>query len=128
LTTFRHGVHNDAVRLRLLALLFCLTAWAAFAQLVPPAVDSTTAAADVSSNTEAGTRHGAGNGHSDGRWEAGYRACVSVTESLWRSSAIHADLAAERSSGGLIETRTATPRHRLAPDRSAHLLHIPLLI
>ena len=114
------------MRRTLLALLFCLTAWAAFVQLVPPAVDSTIAAADVSSNTQAGDPQGAGN--PDGWWGPGYRACVSVTESLWKSSAIHADLAAERSGDGFIETRTATPGHRLAPNRSAHLLDIPLLI
>jgi hypothetical protein len=127
LTTYRHRVHNDAVHCRLLALLFCLTAWATLAQMVPASADTTTnAAAGVSSETQAGAPRGAGD--SDNRWDARYRANVSVTESLWKSSVVHADLAAARSGEMFIETYTVGRRDRPTGNRSAHLLHIPLLI
>jgi hypothetical protein len=126
LTTYRRRVHNDAVPRRLLALLFCLTAWVTLAQMVPPSADAPPDAAAVSSETEAGVPAGAGN--SDSRWNAGSRAYVSVTESHWKSSVVHADLAAARSGDVLIETSTVCRLDRPTRHRSAHLLQIPLLI
>jgi hypothetical protein len=127
LTACRRQAHNEIVRRQLLALLFCLTAWAALAQMGPPSADAAiNGAADVSSETGAGDPRGAGN--SDSRWIAGNRARVSGTESLWKSSVVHADLAAARSGDVFIETSTIGRPARPPRNRSAQLLHIPLLI
>lgn len=126
LTMQRHRVQNDAVRRRLVALLFCLAAWATLAHIVPPSADAANALADVCSERDAGVPGGAGD--SDSRWNAGYRANVSVTESLWKSSVVHADLAAAHSGDVFIDTDTVDRRDRPTRSRSAHLLHTPLLI
>lgn len=126
-TTYGRRAHNDAVRLRLLALLFCVTAGAALAQTVPPSADNTTrATAEIFSERQAGVPGSTGD--SDSRWNAGYRADASVTESLWKFSVVHADLAAAPSGGVSTEAYTANRRDRPARNRLAHLRHIPLLI
>jgi hypothetical protein len=127
LTTRRRRRHNGAVRRRLIVLLFCLAAWATFAQVVPPAADAATrAVAPVLSETAADVPGGTSG--SDSRWNAGYRANVSATESLWKSSVVHADLAAARSGRVLATAYTVDRREPPARHRPPHLLHVPLLI
>ena len=114
------------MRRLLLALLFCSTAWAVFARVPPaPAQATRTAVVAVSSEMEAGTPRSTG---AESQWQVAYRVQVSTTESLWRSSAVHADLAAAPSGDVFVETATVDHRARPARTPSAHLLDIPLLI
>jgi len=127
LTTKRYRTDNAIVRRLLLAVLFCLTAWVAFAQILPPSAGATIGAlADGSSENEAEAPDR--DDEPDGYWNAGCRASVSITESLWKSSVVHADLAAARSGDVFIGAGRRQRPDNLAPSRSPHLLHVPLLI
>ncbi len=109
----------------LLAILLSVTAWATLAQLLQPSA-AVAHAAHISAETEA--RRPGSTGDSDTRWGAGDRASVSVTESLWKSSVVHAQLAGTPSGNVFVETDVSPRRDRPAHYRSSHLIHIPLLI
>lgn len=114
------------MRPRLLALLFFLTAWITLAHLLPHSGAATKPAADVSSEAQAGVPEGSGD--SDARWIAEHRATASVAGSIWKSSAVHADLAAAPSGNAVAAADTVGRLDRPTPTRSAHLRHTPLLI
>jgi hypothetical protein len=116
---------NDRVRRRLLALLFCLTACVALAHLSAALVDDPPGTPQLSA-IDAGAPDEPSD--SEGRWNAGYRVSLSSAASLWKSGAVHADLATAPVREPFVVTVAARPRDRIAPDRPAHLLHTPLLI
>jgi hypothetical protein len=125
LTSASDRPDNGHVRLRWLALLFCLLAWATPAQIGPGSSDAFISAPADSSDTEAGgPSH---PGETESRWNAGYRANVPVA-SLWKSSAVHAHLAAAPSGAVVIAAHIVDRSDRPARYRSPHLLHVPLLI
>ncbi len=110
----------------LLAAVFCVVAWATVALTTPRPADSQEAVASAAPCTPVDDP---GTGTSDGQWHAGSRASAAITESLWKLSPVHADLAGARC-GDLFETAPALPRRHCAfrrtPDHRP--LRIPLLI
>ncbi len=113
-------------RLTLLAIVLSALLWTATARTAAVAADDISAMSDVESCLLAGDSHVPGN--SDQQWRAQHHAIAAVTESVWKSALVHADLAATPSSGTF-----ETPRAVSSPDppvRSAphYLRHTPLLI
>ena len=96
----------DAVIRRLiLAFVLCAAAWAARAPIATPSIDDqpTTAATEKSLPTLTAAPRNTGD--SESRWDVGIRSHVALTESLWRSAAVHADLAGARSGDACDATR-----------------------
>jgi hypothetical protein len=110
----------------LLALGLSALLWTATAGTgsVPP--DDVIAMSDVESCLLAHDSHGTGD--SDRQWRARHHTVAAVTESIWKSALVHAELAATRSARGCETARAASspdPPVRSAPH---YLRHTPLLI
>jgi len=119
------------VRRWLLAFLFCSLAWTAPAQMGAPAVGSDAAtirAATADVPCESGAAVPQDPGGRSSQWIAADRASASVTESVWKSSLVHAALAAARSTDLFVRTAPPDRRDRPSSHRSPHLRHAPLLI
>ena len=126
LTARRSRTENVLVMRRLLTLLICLTAWATLGSLVertevpPPRAAAPTSGSDTATPQP--------DGHTNDQWISGSLAIASFTESRWTPSAAYATLASAPSGCAIVETRTVRCSDRSVRARSAHLLHIPLLI
>jgi hypothetical protein len=107
----------------LVAMVFCLTAWIVVAAVQPSANAAPSAGAVPTAEAQAPD----GAGHSDSRWVAGQRAFFSVTESLWKSSVLHADLAAVLARETFVAIDASVRPPKFANHRSVHLRHVPLL-
>ena len=109
-----------------LAVLLSVCAWAPAAQFLPepshalvPAASAETGVHPVDSDS---------TDDPDGQWNAAARAAASITESVWKFSVVHADLAGARCSRLTAPAVTIVSpdlRTRPAPGR---LLSLPLLI
>jgi hypothetical protein len=126
LTTPPQPVHNGRVFGRLiLAVLFCLSALAAADRTIAAAPGHDETTIDVASYEPDAPGTGAPN---ERQWNAGSSREASITGSIWRSQAHHAELAgASHSHGVVISTREdiAAPS-RPRPPR--HAQNLPLLI
>ena len=110
----------------LIILLFCWSGWAAFGQGLPTSShDSIVAAADDRCSHSGDSRS---TSDSDHRWNASSRIDVSLTESVWKSSAVHAELSSARCAVAIVEVDRIHLSYCPTLDTPAHLLHIPLLI
>ena len=110
----------------LLAIGLSALLWTATARTgsVPP--DDSTTMSGVASSLLAGSSHGPGD--SDQQWHAQHHTIAAVTESVWKSALVHADLAATPSRRAFDTARA--PGSPDPPVRSAphYLRHTPLLI
>jgi hypothetical protein len=110
----------------LLTILFCLFVWATVAQVVPASSEAimTVVGADGCSRRN----DPRSTGDSDRQWNAQHHTNASITESVWKSPLVHAELAGARCPDVFVAMRNADlpdpPRTRPAPG---HLLRIPLL-
>jgi hypothetical protein len=128
LTPLQSTGHNGDVRRFLLALVFGAVAWAAIAHPVTPTAGAGLDTIAAGGSADAPSASPAGPDDSDSAWIAAARTHISVTESLWKSSDVHAELAGARP--GVVNDEAMPDRRGDRPDRdgSAHLRHIPLRI
>jgi hypothetical protein len=116
--------HNGCVgRGFLLALCLCAL-WGTATRTMPAAAHTTTDATDVC--LAAG--HSSGTGDSDSRWAASPTITPSHSESGWKSSVVHAQLASAPCAHVVVETGRARSPDRLSQHTATHLRHLPLLI
>jgi len=117
--------HNLVVlRRALLAAVFCVIAWTAGVQTMSQDRDTgprLVAACAVTGETQPGSG-------SDGLWHAAPRADAALTESFWKSSKVHASLAATRSAGLFVTRHPADPPARSSRYSPGLPRRIPLLI
>jgi hypothetical protein len=113
-------------RLILLAIGLSALLWTAAARTGPVAPDDIIASSGVGSCLVAGDSHSPSD--SDLQWRAQHHTIAAVTESIWKSALVHAELAASGSARVFDAARAASspdPPVRSAPH---YLRHTPLLI
>jgi len=110
------------VRWVLLAAVLCLPAWATIDRALAVSSAAAGGATAVSLDAPCGTDS------PDARWDAGRRAGVSITESIWRSQLHHAELAGVACPDRLDPARQGERPHPWTPPAPPHLHRIPLLI
>ena len=110
----------------LLAMGLSALLWATTARMAPVPADDIITMSGVGSCLLAGNSHGPGD--SDQQWHAQHHPIAAVTESVWKSALVHAELAATPSARTFDTARAASspdPPVRSAPH---YLRHTPLLI
>lgn len=113
-------------RVILLALSLSAVLWTAAARTELASPDDIIKMSGVASCSLAGDSNGSSD--SDQQWRAGQQTIAAVTESVWKSSPVHAALAATRSALLFDAARAVSspdPPIRSAPH---YLRHTPLLI
>lgn len=119
------GQNGRVIRGLLLALVLWSATWATSARVMPVAPDTTTlgAAAEICSGHDPWN-----TGHPDSWWGASTRFSAHLTESLWKSSVVHAELAGAPNVDVLVAVLDVRAPHPPARVTAPHLLRIPLLI
>jgi hypothetical protein len=92
----------------------------------PATPESTSPAADAGASQLAGDTHGSGD--SNQQWRAQDHTAAAVTESLWKSAPVHAELAGTRSEPAFDGAGAASSPDPPAPAAPPYLRHTPLLI
>jgi hypothetical protein len=110
----------------LLAMGLSALLWTATARTGPVPPDDIVTMSGVGSCLLTGNSHGRGD--SDHQWRAPHYTIAAVTESVWKSARVHAELAATPSARAFDTTRADSSPD--PPIRSAllYLRHTPLLI
>lgn len=87
---------------------------------------------DITTSSGAGSCLAAGDSQgpsdSDQQWRAQHHAIAAVTESIWKSALVHADLAATRAACVFDTARAASSPDPPARSAPHYLRHTPLLI
>jgi hypothetical protein len=113
-------------RVLLIALGLSALLWASTARSTPVAADDVVMLSADQASQFAGDPHGPSQ--SDQQWRAEQHTIAAVTESVWKSALVHAELAAA-SSARTFDARSASsspdPPVRSTPH---YLRHTPLLI
>jgi hypothetical protein len=116
---------NERVR-RVIVLAIGLSAllWTATARTGPVPQDDVITMSDAAS-VLSGSH---GPGAPDKQWRARHHAIAAVTESIWKSALVHAELAAAPSACAFDAPRAASSPDPPVRPASPYLLHTPLLI
>jgi hypothetical protein len=111
----------------LLAILFCAFLWATVAHVAPASSNAIITAAGADGCSQRNDPQSTGD--SDRQWDARPHTNASITESVWKSPLVHAELASARCNDAFAATRNAElPAPRRSRPAPGHLLRIPLLI
>ena len=121
----RNATQWCVLRRLLLVALLCWSAWAAADRVAAFSSEGATAAAGTASHL---TEVPASSHGPDYRLDAGPRTSASVTESVWRSQLLHAELAGVCCPDRCDVVRSGDEPHRRPRDVSRHLYNLPLLI
>ena len=113
------------LRRLLLVALFCLSAWVTADRVAAFSSEGATAVAGTASHL---TEIPASSHGPDYRLDAGPRTSASVTESVWRSQLLHAELAGVCWPDRCDVVRRGDGPPRRPRDVSRHLYNLPLLI
>ena len=125
LTARANSGQNEVMFRVIIAIGVVVLFWATGPSSGPPAVDAGHALSGVAGGAVAGESD---HGESDQQWRIAQHAIAVVTESVWKSSPVHAGLGAAR-----VTRLSEIARFVSSPDPPAastphYLLHTPLLI
>ncbi|HUE86899.1 MAG TPA: hypothetical protein VMO26_12565 [Vicinamibacterales bacterium] len=113
-------------RLILVAIGLSALLWTATARTVPVTPDDIITMSGTGPCLLAGDSRGPGD--SDQQWRAQHHTIAAVTESVWKSALVHAELAATRSARVFDTARAASSPDPPVGSAPHYLRHTPLLI
>ncbi len=118
--------HNQAVHRVIFAIGLAALLWATSARSGPAASPDSIRMSGAESCAVAGASHGSGD--SDRQWRNAHHAIAIVTESVWKSAPVHAELGATESARIFEVARSVSSSDPPSPSAPIYLRHTPLLI